>query len=171
MNRVGIGYDAHRFIPGRKLVIGGVEIDHCLGLKGHSDADVLVHAIMDAMLGAAGMGDIGTHFPDSDPAYKDISSLVLLKEVAGVIRKAGMETVNIDGIIVAQEPRMSPYIERMKENIADTVGLNPSCVNVKATTTEGMGFEGRKEGIGAQAVVLLSGRQHGALEEKGDAMV
>ncbi|MBA1336430.1 MAG: 2-C-methyl-D-erythritol 2,4-cyclodiphosphate synthase [Firmicutes bacterium] len=171
MNRVGIGYDAHRFIPGRKLVIGGVAIDYSRGLEGHSDADVLIHAIMDAMLGAAGMGDLGTHFPDSDPAYKGISSLKLLKEVAGIIREAGFDAVNIDGIIVAQEPRMSPYIGKMKANIADTVGLHPARVNVKATTTEGMGFEGRKEGIGAQAVVLLSERQHSTLEEKGDAML
>jgi 2-C-methyl-D-erythritol 2,4-cyclodiphosphate synthase len=155
VNTVGIGYDAHRFIEGRPLIVGGVVIDYNRGLDGHSDADVLVHAIIDALLGAASMGDIGMHFPDTRPEYAGISSLKLLKKVGEMICRAGFRICNIDSVIVAQEPKMRPHISAMRSNIADKLDISIGRVNVKATTTEGMGFEGRKEGIGAQAIVLL----------------
>ncbi|MBN2025999.1 MAG: 2-C-methyl-D-erythritol 2,4-cyclodiphosphate synthase [Actinobacteria bacterium] len=153
--RIGLGFDAHAFAEGRKLVLGGVEVPHGRGLSGHSDADALVHAIMDAMLGACGERDIGVHFPDSDPAYEGISSLVLLEEVAGIVKEKGYRVVNADCVIIAQEPRLSPYLEGMRDRIAKTIRIESHRVAVKATTTEGMGFTGRGEGIAAMAVVLL----------------
>ena len=155
MFRVGIGYDVHALVPGYDLIIGGVKIPHDKGLKGHSDADVLVHAICDALLGALSLGDIGQHFPDTDPRFKGISSLKLLSYVSGLIRKSGYTVVNVDSVVVAQRPKLSPFIKQMKENIAAVLGILPSQVSVKATTTEKLGFEGREEGISAQAVVLL----------------
>lgn len=153
--RVGVGYDVHRLVEGRRLVIGGVEIPYEKGLLGHSDADVLLHAICDALLGAAGMGDIGRHFPDSDAAYKGISSLKLLTEVRRIIEQRGFVTNNIDATIVAERPKMAPYIQAMVSNIASAAGLDLSLVNVKATTTEGLGFAGKGEGIAAYAVCTL----------------
>lgn len=151
--RVGQGFDVHALVPGRRLVIGGVPIPHEKGLQGHSDADVLLHAICDALLGAAGMGDIGKHFPDSDPAYKDADSRKLLREVRSKIGR--FKIVNIDATILAQEPRMAPHIARMAENIAADLGVGPGSINIKATTTEHLGFVGRLEGIAAQAVALI----------------
>jgi len=153
--RLGLGFDAHAPAEGRKLVLGGVEVPHGRGLAGHSDADALVHAVMDAMLGACGERDIGVHFPDTDPAYKGISSLVLLEEVAGIVKEKGYRVVNADCVIVAQEPRLSSYLEPMRDRIAKTIRIDSHRVAVKATTTEGMGFTGRGEGIAAIAVVLL----------------
>lgn len=153
--RIGIGYDVHRLVPGRALILGGVNIPYEKGLLGHSDADVLIHAIMDALLGAAGEGDIGRHFPDSDEAYKGISSLLLLKRVAQVIRDKGYEVNNVDSIIIAQKPKMAPYIEQMVQNIAGILQVNAAGINVKATTTEGLGFTGSGEGIAAQAVATI----------------
>lgn len=151
--RVGQGFDVHALVSGRKLVIGGVPIPYEKGLQGHSDADVLLHAICDALLGAAGMGDIGKHFPDSDPTYKDADSRKLLREVR---RKIGrFKIVNIDATILAQAPRMAPHLARMTENIAADLGVGPDSISIKATTTEHLGFVGRLEGIAAQAVVLL----------------
>ena len=153
--RVGQGYDAHRLVEGRPLILGGVEIPHYLGLSGHSDADVLSHAIGDALLGAVGAGDLGTHFPDTDPAYKGISSLILLKRIIAVVREKGYKPVNVDATIVAQAPRLVPHIPRMIGLLAPVLGLAPTAVNIKATTTEKMGFAGREEGIAAYAVVLV----------------
>lgn len=153
--RIGFGYDVHRLAAGRKLVLGGVEIPYEKGLEGHSDADVLVHAIMDALLGAAGMGDIGRHFPDSDQAYKGISSLLLLGGVRGKLSDQGYAPQNIDSTIVAQAPRLHGHIEGMRKNLAEVLGLDSSQVNVKATTTEGLGFTGAGEGIAAYAVALV----------------
>ena len=155
MYRVGIGYDVHALEPGYDLVIGGVKIPHNKGLKGHSDADVLVHAICDALLGALSLGDIGRHFPDTDPRFKGISSLKLLSCVSELVGKEGYSVVNIDSVVVAQRPKLFPFIIQMKENIASVLGILPSQVSVKATTTERLGFEGREEGISAHAVVLL----------------
>jgi 2-C-methyl-D-erythritol 2,4-cyclodiphosphate synthase len=154
--RVGLGYDAHRLVAGRPLILGGVEIPHAQGLLGHSDADVLSHAIGDALLGAVGAGDLGTHFPDRDPAYKDISSLILLERIMTVVRDRGFAPVNVDATIVAQEPRLAPHIPAMQANLAPLLGLTPADVNVKATTTEHMGFAGRSEGMAAYAVVLVT---------------
>ncbi len=154
MFRVGIGYDAHRFKSGRDLILGGVKIPFDLGLDGHSDADVLIHAIIDAILGAAALGDIGTHFPDTSDEFKGISSLKLLRRVRHLIR-LDYEIVNIDSVIVAQRPKLSAYFEDMRKNISSACEIAPSLVSVKATTTEKMGFEGRGEGISARAVVLL----------------
>lgn len=153
--RVGIGYDAHRLVEGRPLILGGVEISYHLGLLGHSDADVLSHAVGDALLGAAGAGDLGTHFPDKDPAYKNISSLILLERIMALVEARGLRPVNLDATVVAQRPRLAPYIPRMAANLAAALGLEREAVNVKATSTEGMGFAGREEGIAAYAVVLL----------------
>ncbi len=153
--RVGIGYDVHALANNRDLYLGGVKIEHEMGLMGHSDADVLVHAIMDAILGAAAMGDIGRHFPDTDDKYKGISSLLLLKRVNEIILENGYKINNIDSIIIAQKPKLSPYISEMQKNIANVLGVDVSCINVKATTTEKLGFEGRQEGISAQAVCTL----------------
>lgn len=154
--RVGIGYDAHRLVEGRQLVLGGVTIACEKGLLGHSDADVLLHAICDALLGAAGLGDIGRHFPDTDPAYKGISSLQLLEAVREKISRSGFGCVNVDAVIVAQLPKLAPYMDEMKSNIAAALRIAPDSVNIKATTTEGMGFEGSGEGMSAQAVAMIA---------------
>ena len=153
--RIGQGFDVHAFAAGRKLVIGGVQIAHERGLAGHSDADALLHAICDALLGAAALDDIGWHYPDSDPQYKDVDSRALLREVAKKIGAQGFRIVNIDATIIAQAPRMAPHVARMIGNIAADLGLKPAAVSVKATTTEHLGFAGRGEGIAAQAVVLI----------------
>jgi 2-C-methyl-D-erythritol 2,4-cyclodiphosphate synthase len=155
MIRVGQGFDVHQLTEGRKCIIGGVEIPFEKGLLGHSDADVLLHAISDAILGALGLGDIGKHFPDTDMAFKDADSLVLLKQVWGLARERGYRLGNLDSTIIAQKPKMAPYIPRMVEIIAGALEAEPSQVNVKATTTEKLGFTGREEGIAAQAVVCL----------------
>ena len=153
--RIGHGFDVHQLVPGRALIIGGVKIDHPRGLLGHSDADVLLHAICDALLGAAGMGDIGKHFPDSDARYKGIDSRALLRQVAAKISAAGFTVGNVDATIIAQAPKMAPHISSMVANIAADLGVDVSRVNVKATTTEQLGFTGRGEGIAAEAVCLL----------------
>jgi 2-C-methyl-D-erythritol 2,4-cyclodiphosphate synthase len=155
MARIGTGYDVHRLVGGRKLMIGGVDIPYDKGLLGHSDADVLLHAICDAMLGAAGLGDIGRHFPDTAPLYKDISSLMLLEEVRRLLAEAGFRVNNVDATIVAEKPKMAPHIPAMVANIAAAIKVDRSAVNVKATTTEGLGFAGRDEGIAAYAVALI----------------
>ena len=154
--RVGMGYDVHRLVEDRKLIIGGVEIPYEKGLLGHSDADVLLHAVMDALLGAAAMGDIGKHFPDTDAAYKGISSVALLEKVGEMLNKKGFLVENIDATIIAQAPKMRPYIDKMRENIAEALQMDISCVNVKATTEEGLGFTGSGEGISSQAVCMLT---------------
>lgn len=154
--RIGQGYDVHRLTEGRPLILGGVEIPCEMGLLGHSDADVLLHAVMDALLGAAAMGDIGQHFPDTDEAYRGISSLVLLSKVGELLQENGFLIENIDSTIIAQWPKLAPYRRQMEENIARTLGIETDQVNVKATTEEGLGFTGAKEGISAQAVALLS---------------
>lgn len=154
--RIGMGYDVHRLVEDRKMIIGGVEIPCEKGLLGHSDADVLLHAIMDALLGAAALGDIGKHFPDTDPAYKGISSLELLRRVGELLSGKGFLIENIDSTIIAQAPKMRPYIDAMRENIAGALGLDAEYVSVKATTEEGLGFTGTGEGISAQAVCLLT---------------
>lgn len=153
--RIGMGYDVHRLTEGRPLIMGGVEIPYEKGLLGHSDADVLLHAVMDALLGAAAMGDIGKHFPDTDPAYRGISSLELLKRVGRLLEESCFLVENIDATIIAQAPKMRPYIDRMRQNIADVLKIDISQINVKATTEEGLGFTGSGEGISAQAVCLL----------------
>lgn len=155
MSRIGNGYDVHRLVEGRKLILGGVEVPHTLGLDGHSDADVLIHAVCDALLGAAGAGDLGKHFPDTDNQYKGISSLILLERVGGVIHERGYCVGNIDTTIVAQQPKLAPHIDGMKRNLCQALGLALHQVNVKATTTETLGFAGREEGIAAYASVLL----------------
>jgi 2-C-methyl-D-erythritol 2,4-cyclodiphosphate synthase len=153
--RIGNGYDVHRLVAGRKLILGGVEVPHDQGLDGHSDADALCHAICDALLGAVGAGDIGHYFPDTDPQWKNISSLVLLEKVGQVVKEQGYRISNTDAIIVAQQPKLAPYIDRMKQNIAKALVIGPGQVNVKATTTEKLGFTGREEGIAADAVALV----------------
>jgi len=153
--RIGQGFDVHQLVPGRRLVIGGVEIAHDKGLAGHSDADVLLHAICDALLGAAALGDIGRHFPDSDARYQGIDSRELLREVAKLLADGGRRVVNVDATIVAEAPRMAPHIPKMVANIAADLGVEPHYVNVKATTTEKLGFTGRGEGIAAQAACLI----------------
>lgn len=153
--RIGHGYDVHKLSQNRKLIIGGVEIPFEAGLLGHSDADVLLHAVCDSLLGAAALGDIGKHFPDTDPAYKNINSLFLLKKVGELISEGGYKICNIDATIIAQSPKMSPYIQKMRENIAETLNIDVSLVSVKATTEEGLGFSGRKEGISAHSVCLI----------------
>lgn len=157
--RVGTGYDVHKLVEGRNLILGGVKIPHTTGLLGHSDADVLLHAIMDAILGAAAMGDIGTHFPDTDPQYKGISSIRLLEHVNALIREQGYEIGNIDATIIAQRPKLRPYIEEMEQKIAAALEITVGQVNVKATTEEGLGFTGSLEGISAQAVCCLYGKE------------
>ena len=154
--RVGLGYDAHRLVEGRPLILGGVAIPYHLGLLGHSDADVLTHAIGDALLGAAGAGDLGSHFPDKDPAYKDISSLILLEKIVAMVRRRGFRPLNVDATVVAEKPRLAPHIAAMKANLAPILGLAVDDINIKATTTEQMGFPGRGEGIAAYAVVLVA---------------
>lgn len=156
--RVGQGFDVHQLVEGRKLIVGGVDIPYERGLFGHSDADVLLHAICDALLGAAGLGDIGRHFPDSDPRYKGIDSRRLLREVVHLLREKGWIVANLDATIIAQAPMMAPYILQMAENIAADLEVAADCINVKATTTEKLGFTGRGEGIAAQAVCLIEKR-------------
>jgi len=153
--RVGQGFDVHRLVAGRRLVIGGVEIAHDKGLLGHSDADVLLHAVCDALLGAAALGDIGKHFPDTDAKYQGIDSRALLRHVAQLLADRGRRVANVDATIIAEAPRMAPHIPRMVANIAADLGIEAHCVNVKATTTEQLGFTGRGEGIAAQAVCLV----------------
>ena len=153
--RIGHGYDVHRLVEGRKLIIGGVDIPHEKGLLGHSDADVLAHAISDALLGALAMGDIGHLFPDNDPAYKDADSLVLLRKVGVKLSGLGYHPSNIDATVIAQAPKLAPHIGRMRSNIARALGIDVSCVSVKATTEEGLGFTGKKHGIAAHAVCLI----------------
>jgi 2-C-methyl-D-erythritol 2,4-cyclodiphosphate synthase len=153
--RVGLGFDVHRLKSGKRLVLGGVIIPFKKGLVGHSDADVLIHAIIDALLGAIGMGDIGAHFPDTDPKYAGISSLVLLAEVERILRNMSKEIINLDAVVIAEEPKISPFISLMKENLAQSLNINRDRLNIKATTTENLGFTGRGEGIAAQAVVLI----------------
>ena len=153
--RIGHGYDAHKLVEGRDLILGGVKIEHSLGLLGHSDADVLLHAVSDALLGAAGLGDIGKHFPDTDPKYKGADSLKLLEIVAQQVKEAGYRVSNIDVTMIAQRPKLRPYIEKMEENIASAVGVAVSRVNVKATTEEKLGFTGTEQGMACHAVCLL----------------
>ena len=158
--RVGIGYDVHKLVIGRKLVLGGVVIPFEKGLLGHSDADVLVHAVCDALLGAAAMGDIGLHFPDTDPKFKNISSLKLLAETNAMVRSKGLAIVNIDTVIFAETPKIGPYRKKMQEKLARTVEVDPDCINIKATTTEGLGVIGSGEGIAAMSVALLEKRMN-----------
>lgn len=155
--RIGHGYDVHQLVAGRRLVLGGVTIPHTQGLLGHSDADVLIHAVCDACLGAAGLGDIGRHFPDSDAQYKDIDSRILLRRVCASLKQHGWRVQNIDSTIIAQAPKLSPHLAAMAQNIATDLEIAVACVNVKATTTERLGYTGREEGIAAHAVVLLGG--------------
>lgn len=155
MIRIGHGYDVHPLVAGRDLILGGVKILHSKGLHGHSDADVLIHAICDACLGAAGLGDIGRHFPDTDPQYKNIDSRKLLRKVKEAVAERGWKIANVDSTIVAQAPRIAPHLPHMIQNIAADLGIAPETVNIKATTTEKLGFAGREEGIAAHAVVLL----------------
>lgn len=156
MVRTGIGYDVHRLTAGRPLILAGVEIDYHLGLAGHSDADVACHALMDALLGAAGLGDIGRHFPDTDPLYKDISSIELLKQVMEKLNQLGYRVHNADLVIIAERPKLAPYIDQMHTVLAEIIKITKEQVNVKATTTEGLGFCGRGEGIAALATVTLT---------------
>lgn len=153
--RVGFGCDTHRLVEGRRLVLGGVEIEHSLGLLGHSDADALCHAVIDALFGAAALGDIGSHFPDTDPAYEGADSIALLKEAGRLVREAGYEIENIDSTVIAQRPKLAPYIGEMAARMAAALGIEPDAVSVKAKTNEKMGFTGREEGIEARAVCLL----------------
>ena len=153
--RIGNGYDVHKLVEGRKLILGGVDVPYEKGLLGHSDADVLIHAIMDALLGACALGDIGKLFPDNDAEFKDISSILLLKKVSEVLKRENYTIINIDSIVAAQKPKLAPYIEEMRNNIADALEISVDCVSVKATTTEHLGFEGRGEGVSSYAVCLL----------------
>jgi 2-C-methyl-D-erythritol 2,4-cyclodiphosphate synthase len=153
--RVGFGYDAHRLVPERPLILGGVEIPYHLGLGGHSDADVLTHALGDALLGAVAAGDLGRHFPDTDPSFRGISSLLLLERIMAVVRTCGYEPLNVDVTVVAEQPKLAPHVPRMVEKLAPILGLAPEAVSIKATSTEKMGFAGREEGIAAYAVVLV----------------
>ena len=154
--RIGNGYDVHRLVEGRKLILGGVDIPHSTGLDGHSDADALLHALCDALLGAVGAGDIGSHFPDTDSKWKGISSLILLEQVTAICRDKGFEFSNIDTIIVAQKPKLAPFLPDMKKNISQAMAIDIGQINIKATTTEKLGFAGKEEGIAAYAVALLS---------------
>jgi 2-C-methyl-D-erythritol 2,4-cyclodiphosphate synthase len=153
--RVGFGYDVHAFVEDRRLVLGGVEIPHTHGLLGHSDADVLLHAVCDALLGAAALGDIGRHFPDTDPAYRGVSSLILLEKTVGLLREHNFQIQNIDSTLVLQKPRLAPHISEMVEKIAEVTALPQSSISIKATTTEKLGFTGREEGVAAYAVALI----------------
>ena len=165
--RVGMGYDVHKLVEGRDLILGGVKVPHTLGLLGHSDADVLLHAIMDALLGAAALGDIGKHFPDTDPAYEGISSLKLLEHVRDLIAKKGYVIENIDATVIAQKPKLRPYIEQMEQNVADTLQIAKEQVNIKATTEEWLGFTGREEGIASQAICSLTGLYEASMQVGG----
>ena len=153
--RIGMGYDVHKLTENRKLILGGVDIPYEKGMLGHSDADVLIHAIMDAILGAAALGDIGKHFPDTDPAYEGISSIKLMEHVAGLLRENGFEIGNIDATVIAQKPKLAAYIPQMRQNMADALDIEVSQINVKATTEEGLGFTGAGQGIASQAICLL----------------
>lgn len=153
--RIGFGYDVHKFAPGRKLIIGGVEIEHTMGLEGHSDADVLLHSICDALLGAAGLSDIGHYFPNTEPKWKDISSLILLKKCSKILKKKKYKIVNIDSTILLEEPKINPFIAAMKRKIAETLKIKPSQVAIKSTTCEGLGFIGNKQGCSAYSICLL----------------
>ncbi|OPZ82107.1 MAG: 2-C-methyl-D-erythritol 2,4-cyclodiphosphate synthase [bacterium ADurb.Bin431] len=163
--RIGHGYDVHRLVAGRKLILGGVEIPFELGLLGHSDADVLCHAVSDALLGALALGDIGKHFPDNDPRWQGADSLLLLGQVAALVRERGYSVANLDATLILQRPKVAPYVVRMRENIARALGVMADAVSVKATTSEGMGYEGRGEGASCHAVVLLvsSGKEKDAV--------
>jgi len=163
--RIGIGYDVHQLVEERALILGGVEVPHSLGLLGHSDADVLTHAIMDAILGALGKGDIGKHFPDTSAVYKDISSMILLSEVKKVMIQEGYSIGNVDATIVAQKPKLAPYIDQMRKNIADCLNCKIEEINIKATTTERLGFEGQELGMSSQAVALLIKSEAGNVNE------
>ena len=154
--RIGHGYDVHRLTEGRKLILGGVDIPHEKGLDGHSDADVLVHAIMDSVIGALGLGDIGLHFPDNDMQYKNIDSLILAKKTADLLKENGYKIANIDATLILQAPKVRPFIEQMRENIAKVYSVDKACINVKATTEEHLGFTGEKKGIAAHAVCLIT---------------
>lgn len=165
--RVGIGYDVHKLTDGRDLIIGGVNIPHTMGLAGHSDADVLVHAIMDALLGAAALGDIGKHFPDTDEQYKGISSMKLLEQVGKLLQEKGYIVGNIDATIIAQKPKLRPFIEEMEKNVAEVLQLSADQINIKATTEEGLGFTGKEEGISAQAICTLMGFYEGSVSVGG----
>jgi 2-C-methyl-D-erythritol 2,4-cyclodiphosphate synthase len=154
--RVGIGYDVHALVPGRRLVLGGVHIPFDKGLDGHSDADVVVHAIIDALLGAAGLGDIGTQFPSSEPSYKDVSSISLLRQVVAMLKKGGWQVCNVDATIVAEQPRLSPFVSEMRELISQTLEVSIEKVGVKSTTSKGLGFLGEGKGIAAHAVALAN---------------
>ncbi|MBR1757760.1 MAG: 2-C-methyl-D-erythritol 2,4-cyclodiphosphate synthase [Lachnospiraceae bacterium] len=156
--RIGHGYDVHKLVEGRDLILGGVKIEHKLGLLGHSDADVLLHAVSDALLGAAALGDIGKHFPDTDPKYEGADSRVLLREVVRLIGEAGYVVGNVDATVIAQKPKLAPHILKMRENIAEDLNVDLSCVSIKATTEEHLGFTGREEGIAVHAVCLLEKR-------------
>ncbi len=156
MSRVGMGYDVHKLVEGRKLIIGGVEIPHRLGLLGHSDADVLLHAISDALLGAAALGDIGKHFPDDDPKFEGADSRVLLRQVVKIVKEKGFDIENVDATVVAQSPKLAPFIEKIRENIAADLKIDLDCINVKATTEEKLGFTGKEEGISAYSVCSLN---------------
>jgi len=162
--RIGHGYDVHKLVENRDLIIGGVKIPHTLGLLGHSDADVLLHAVSDALLGALALGDIGKHFPDTDPKYENADSLELLKKVVDLISDNGYEVSNLDAIIIAQKPKLAPYIEQMRQNIADACHVNISRISVKATTEERLGFTGREEGISAHCVALLDEKFYTAFQ-------
>ncbi|MHB1254443.1 MAG: 2-C-methyl-D-erythritol 2,4-cyclodiphosphate synthase [Candidatus Humimicrobiaceae bacterium] len=153
--KIGIGYDVHAFCENRKLVLGGIEIKYGRGLLGHSDADVLVHAINDAILGALGMGDIGLHFPDTDMTYKNISSLILLEKVITIMKNSKFKIVNCDNVLILEKPKIFPYIDLMRNKLSPVMGIEKSSLNIKATTTEGLGFCGREEGVAAQSVILL----------------
>lgn len=168
--RVGMGYDVHRLVEGRDLILGGVKIEHSLGLLGHSDADVLIHAIMDALLGAAALGDIGKHFPDTDEKYKGISSMKLLEHVKELIEEEGYVIENIDATIIVQRPKLRPYMEEMEENIAKVLKIEKNQINLKATTEEKLGFTGREEGIAAQAICSLTGIYEGSFAVADSAM-
>ncbi len=165
--RVGLGYDVHKLVKDRKLIIGGIEIPHDYGLLGHSDADVLLHAIMDALLGAAALGDIGRHFPDTDEKYRGASSIELLKEVGKKLEEKMYLVQNIDATIVAQSPKMAPHIEAMRSNIAEALEIDVELINIKATTEEGLGFTGAKEGIAAQAICSIAGLFENSVEVSG----
>lgn len=154
--RIGHGYDVHRLTEGRKLILGGVDVPYTMGLDGHSDADVLVHAIMDSVIGALGLGDIGLHFPDNDSQYKNIDSLILAKKTAELLSENGYKLLNIDATLIMQAPKVRPYIEQMQKNIANVYSVDVSCINIKATTEEGLGFTGEKKGIAAHSVCLIT---------------
>lgn len=166
--RVGMGYDVHKLVEGRDLILGGVKVPHTLGLLGHSDADVLLHAIMDALLGAAALGDIGKHFPDTDERYKGISSMKLLEHVEALLSEKGYIVGNIDATIIAQKPKLRPFIEEMEENVARVLKISKEQINIKATTEEGLGFTGTEEGISAQAICTIMSFYEGSLTVGGN---